>query len=488
MRYFGPSSKWRVGASLDSLLPQAEESGITSRLGRALRTGRAVRVREFRYDGLQQGVTYWRGVAVPVEMQMEDGATAALAMAAVEVTKEVVARERLEQLAALAQRRAEELEEERARLDSIIESMPVALLVCDTDLNVVASNSVARQYAEALQAEERCDDKPEAELAQLVQALRKNGTPADEPAIVRSLRGERCKGRTRILRNHSGAEVAISTDTAPLRDADGEVVGVVVACSDITEQVHAEDHVREIYRREHAVVEKLQSSFMLTECPRLDRFDMAQRYKAALDEALVGGDFYDVFRVGDERLGIVIADVAGKGLKAAVYTAMTKYMLRAYALEESAPELVLARLNEALSACTPTEVFVTLIYGILDGGKGTFNYANAGHEHPIHYSMSAKSGTMLDVTGRALALVQGSSYTTQTLPIGSGDVLLLYTDGITDAGWGVNRLGQERLQDIVAAGAASSAHEIAEMVLNTALEFAGGKAVDDAALIVIKGH
>ena len=133
----------------------------------------------------------------------------------------------------------------------------------------------------------------------------------------------------------------------------------------------------------------------------------------------------------------MIADVAGKGLKAAVYTAMTKYMLRAYALEESAPELVLARLNEALSACTPTEVFVTLIYGILNAEEGTFTYASAGHEHPIHYSMSARAGTMLDVTGRALALLQGSSYTTQTVLIDRGDVLLLYTDGVTDAGRGV---------------------------------------------------
>ena len=323
MRYFGPSSKWRVGASLDSLLPQAEQSGITSRLRRALQTGRAVRVREFRYDGLRQGVTYWRAVAVPVEMQMEDGATAALAVAAVEVTKEVMARERLEQLAALAERRADELEEERARLDSIIESMPVALLVCDTDLNVVAGNSVARQYAEALQAEEQSGGKPEAGLRSLSRRSSKAaaGRRARHYPFVagRALQGS----HQEHFGDHSGAEVAVSTDTAPLRDANGEVVGVVVACSDITEQVHAEDHIREIYRREHAVVEKLQSSFMLTECPRLDRFDMAQRYKAALDEALVGGDFYDVFRVGDQRLGVVIADVAGKGLKAAVYTAMT---------------------------------------------------------------------------------------------------------------------------------------------------------------------
>ena len=489
MRYFGPSVKWRVGASLDSVLPQAEESGITSRLHRAVRTGRAVRVREFRYDGLRQGVTYWRGVAAPVDTQLEDGSKAALAVVAVEVTEEVVARERLEQLAALAQRRADELEEERARLNSIIESMPVALLVCNSDLDVVASNSVARQYAEALRTEELSETISEAELSRFVQALHGNGAPpTEESAILRSLQGECCKGHTKTLRGRSDTEMTVSTDTAPLRDANGEVVGVVVACSDITEQIHAEEHILEIYRREHAVVEKLQASFMLTECPKLDRFDMAQRYKAALDEALVGGDFYDVFRVDDQKLGVVIADVAGKGLKAAVYTAMTKYMLRAYALEESAPELVLARLNEALSACTPTEVFVTLIYGILDAEEGTFNYASAGHEHPIHYSVSARAGTMLDVTGRALALLQGSSYTTQTVLIDRGDVLLLYTDGITDAGWGVNRLGQERLQDMVVAGAALSAREIADHVMSATLEFGGGRAVDDAALVVIKGR
>ena len=176
-RYFDPTVKWRVGARLDSVLPQAEESGIMSRLQRALRTGRAARVREFRYDGLRKGTTYWRGVAVPVEMLLEDGAEAALAVVAVEVTEEVMARERLAQLAALAQRRANELEEERARLNSIIESMPVALLVCNTDLDVVVSNSVARGYAEALRAEELSEAISEAELSSFVHALHGNGAP-----------------------------------------------------------------------------------------------------------------------------------------------------------------------------------------------------------------------------------------------------------------------------------------------------------------------
>ena len=338
LRYFDPLLKWRVGMSLDEVMPLAEESGILSRLRRALRTGRTVSVRELRYDGLPRGVTYWRGAAVPVQLSLEQGRTAALAVVVVEVTDEV----------------------------------------------------------------------------------------------------------------------------------------------------RTQEQIRELYRREHAIAEKLQTSFLTSEVPELAGFDLAQRYQAALDEALVGGDFFDIFRLRDDKLAVVLADVAGKGLKAAVYTAMTKYMLRAYALEESAPELVLARLNEALAACTPAEVFVTLIYGVLDGPGRTFAFANAGHEQPIFYSKASRAATTLDVTGRALALVHGASYTTMTVSLDPGDTLALYTDGITDAGTGLNRMGQDRLLAIVESCSAASSCEIADAMLGAALDFAGGRLVDDAALVVIK--
>ena len=94
-----------------------------------------------------------------------------------------------------------------------------------------------------------------------------------------------------------------------------------------------------------------------------------------MDEELVGGDFYDIFQLHEGRYGVVMADVSGKGLKAAVYTAMTKYMLRAYALRESDPKSVLARLNDALTSCTPPEVFVTLVYAIIDEQARTLVYA-----------------------------------------------------------------------------------------------------------------
>lgn len=338
LHYFEPSPRWKVGVPIEHVLPGAEESGILTRLRRAIKTGRVQAVRNLRYETPRKGITYWQGSAVPLHLRLEDGGDTALAV-------------------------------------------------------------------------------------------------------------------------------------------------VVV---DVTDQVLGQAHIENIYRHEHAVAEKLQSSFMLNECPKVDGFSLALRYQAALDEALVGGDFYDVFKLGHGRFGIVVGDVAGKGLNAAVYTAMTKYMLRAYALEESSPELVLARLNEALAACTPTEVFVTLIYGVLDADDRSFTYANAGHELPIIYSHATGLATTLDVTGRALALVNGSSYTTQTMRVDCGDAIVLYTDGITDAGRGADRLGCDRLLTAIRDRAHGSAELIADAVLGAALEKCGGQLADDAAIVAIK--
>ena len=94
--------------------------------------------------------------------------------------------------------------------------------------------------------------------------------------------------------------------------------------------------------------------------------------------------------------------------------------------------------------------------------------------------------TTLDVTGRALALAKGAIYATQAVRMEPGDVLMLYTDGITDAGWGANRLGQDRLLAMLASGIRSPVSELADFVLNNALEFASGEMGDDAALLIIR--
>lgn len=489
--YFGRPTRWRIGAKLAELLPMAEESGVLAMLMKTLESKRPVRVREFRYDGFQRGPTYWTGSAVPIELPMEDGPIAAVAMVSVDMTTEFKAKERLVELAALAERRADEIEAEKARLTTIIESTPVPLFVYDTERRVVAKNRAAEKLMKSIGKKGGVFSVADmgAEDGLFMHTASGELIGPGQGPYVRSLRGEvvtdlivDCRSGT------TGPRRMLSLNSAPLKDAKGKITGVVEAILDMTDNMRAQEQIREVYMREHAIAEKLQSCFLPTDLPEVEGFAIAERYRPALDEALVGGDFYDIFRLSETQYGIVMGDVAGKGLKAAVYTAMTKYMLRAYALEESAPELVLARLNEALAACTPTEVFVTLVYAVLDCAENAFTYANAGHEQPLYFNRRQNIVTTLDVTGRALALAKGSSYTTHTVEMLSSDTLVLYTDGITDAGWGVNRLGQEHLVELLRAGITNPVNELADTVLHHAMEFAGGKLCDDAALLIVRAE
>src|SRR5207302_8836631 len=107
---------------------------------------------------------------------------------------------------------------------------------------------------------------------------------------------------------------------------------------------------------------------------------------ADLSEAQVGGDYYDFIELGEGRLGVVMGDVCGKGVTAAVFTAMAKYMLRAYAVEDPSPAAVISRLNRSLyNQMSEDCMFVTMVYGVLDTGTGDFTYGRPGPPPPLHY-------------------------------------------------------------------------------------------------------
>jgi sigma-B regulation protein RsbU (phosphoserine phosphatase) len=128
---------------------------------------------------------------------------------------------------------------------------------------------------------------------------------------------------------------------------------------------------------------------------------------------------------------------------------------------------------------------VTLVYGIIDSDNRTFTYANAGHEHPLLRRQATGDAQLLDVTGPAIAL-KGSIYRTRELDVEAGDVLVLYTDGITDAGTGRDRLGQERLRELLAMCGDGSVEEFVVSTMSLAQDYAGGRLADDAALLAIK--
>ena len=389
-----------------------------------------------------------------------------------------------------------ELTSVRARvIHSIIREMRDCAFVVDADRNLIAANDAARQFLSLSKIATTAAVLPDAK-------------PTFEDALIAGcLRGEPIDNLERQLLAADGSRRHFIFSGTPVRNQKGEPELVIVMGRDVTdmkhlhaktqekldritnrhiEQLRAQQRIEEFYRREHRIAENLQLSFFSQELPQTRGFEIGHHYKAALDEANVGGDFYDLFPLGGNCFGVVIADAAGKGLKAAVYTAMTKYMLRAYALEDKTPETVLARLNDAMSACTPEEVFVTLIYGVLDVDGKTFVYANAGHEPLILYSSAQRSAAALDLTGHALALQQGSQYVAQSVRLEPGDVLLLYTDGLTDAGWGEKRMGHDRVLDLVENSASQPAHVLAELLIAAATNFAGGKLDDDAAILIIR--
>ncbi len=486
---FDANVEFRPGTPLNVILPQADEAGVTSLLRRALNRGRAIRVRNFRYEGFSKGITYWNGSAIPVRLTSRIGPHDAVAMVVLEVTDEILAREQLANFAVLAENRAAEVEIERARLKSVIEAVPVPLVVCDADARLVAFNSAAVRLFESSEMTGRIDYGDDIHGMFPTLLFNDDGLQIDngQCPIARSLAGEEC--RNVVVHCWPSSPVArrsFSVSSAPLKDVCGRIDGAVAAISDITAQRRTQELIEEGYQREHAIATKLQQTFLASELPEIEGFEFEQAYRPAKDAAMVGGDFYDIFRLDEAKYAIVMADVAGKGLGSAVYTAMTKFILRAYALEDGTPQLALARLNEALSACTPSELFVTLFYGVIDTEAKSLTYANAGHENPLLLRAASGTSHLLEVSGPALALMKGSTYQTHTLGFDPGDVLVLYTDGITDAGWGLNRLGQDRLMELVRIHGTGSLPDLIAAVVSAAQGFAGGVLADDAALLAVR--
>jgi serine phosphatase RsbU (regulator of sigma subunit) len=172
----------------------------------------------------------------------------------------------------------------------------------------------------------------------------------------------------------------------------------------------------------------IQRSLLPKEVPVLPGWQLVPFYQPARE---VGGDFYDVLLLSDGRLGLVIGDVSGKGVPAALVMASTCTMLRAAAQGNPAPGEVLARVNELLHSTIPASMFVTCFYGVLDPHSGCMHYANAGHDWPFRHS---KGGVAeLKATGMPLGMLPRTSYDEHEEAMESGDSVLFYSDGLVEA-------------------------------------------------------
>ncbi|MCL3852615.1 SpoIIE family protein phosphatase [Parabacteroides sp. GYB001] len=164
--------------------------------------------------------------------------------------------------------------------------------------------------------------------------------------------------------------------------------------------------------------------------PELKSFDIYAYMNAA---KYVGGDFYDFFRIDQDRLGFVIADVAGKGVPAAIFMAISRTVIRTIALNENSAAMCMQRSNAFLCQENINEMFVTVFYGILNLNTGLVTYCNAGHNPPV---LMKADNTVVSVpltNDFILGSIDDITYHEKTLQLLPGDNLLLYTDGITEA-------------------------------------------------------
>jgi serine phosphatase RsbU (regulator of sigma subunit)/predicted ester cyclase len=194
------------------------------------------------------------------------------------------------------------------------------------------------------------------------------------------------------------------------------------------EEIEQQARERERVEQDLRVAQRIQQASLPEEVPELEGWQIDPYYQPARE---VGGDFYDFLELEDGRLGMVVGDATGHGVPAALVMSTTCGMLRAVALSVDSPGEVLKRVNDALSARIPANMFVTCFFGVLDPESGAFAYANAGHDLP--YLRRGSGAEELSARGMPLGLMPGMSYEEKEVAVGTGDEALFYSDGLVEA-------------------------------------------------------
>lgn len=238
--------------------------------------------------------------------------------------------------------------------------------------------------------------------------------------------------------------------------------------------------------QELALAGSIQTGFMASEIPPITGWQQAA---SLIPARQTSGDFYDIFPLGKGRYGILVADVVDKGVGAALIMSFCWALVHTYASQHpERPDLVMQKVDHRLFRDTHSGQFVTLFYGVLDTSKNLMHYCNAGHNPPYLF----RTGKTLPVqslgrTGVALGLSEGMSWKISSIRFQPGDLLVLYTDGVTEAENACHEFfGSERLIAMVKENLGKSAQEIHEMVIQGLCEFAGSLSqCDDITLMVL---
>lgn len=242
---------------------------------------------------------------------------------------------------------------------------------------------------------------------------------------------------------------------------------------------------KERMQRELELARQVQQSILPRVFPQVPGYSFAAQSHPARE---VGGDYYDCFALPRGRVGLVVADVSDKGMPAALYMALARSLLRAEARRNPSPRRVLMTTHSLLLEMGEPSMFLTAFYGVLDPSSRVLTYARAGHDCPLLFSRSRQVCQELTGAGMLLGLIEHISLDEVTVPVAPGDVLVLYTDGITEANSPEGEFfGLDRLREAVSSASSASADEICRLIFERVGRFQqAAPQHDDMAVLVAR--
>lgn len=236
--------------------------------------------------------------------------------------------------------------------------------------------------------------------------------------------------------------------------------------------------------RELQMAREIQESLLPRQMPQVAHYQVAARWESARE---VAGDFYDAFELGDDRFGIVIADVSDKGAPAALFMAVARTMMRAHSFAGLSPIETVSRTNDLILDDADSGMFVTVYHSVFEP-NGRSIHINAGHNPPIYYRTTTKELFFMSRGGRAVGWFPENPLHQTDMQLEPGDLLVYYTDGVTEAQSTKGEFfGEDRLAEIVQRCSDYSPQALTDEIVREVDEFAKGMPpFDDQTLVVVR--
>jgi phosphoserine phosphatase RsbU/P len=385
-----------------------------------------------------------------------------------------------------------QLRESRDQLEAILSSVPAGIMVLNQRGKIVFANEIAARMAgyPGLDALLRA---PRADVLSGSETFDQHGQPipGEDLPTIKALRGvESPAVLLRIPGAGGGEHRWLMARATPVADGRGGFLAIAVL-EEISQIKWSEEAVRESEVRHRSISRTLQEGLSPPRAPEVPGLEVAVRFRALGEASEIGGDFYDLFKTGERRWAVLIGDVSGKGVEAAATAALARHTVRATAQHDDDPEHVLGMLNQAIGRQVSPSRFCTAVYATIELGELWVRMLIASAGHPAPLLLRSHGGAEgVGSSGPLLAGFEGARYGADPAHLAAGDSLILYTDGVTEAGprddGGRGRLEPSRLAALLGACVGVDAEGIAQRIEDAVVAAEAGEPRDDAAILVLR--